>query len=169
MTPGSPGFGGRALDLVMLPEMYIWWLKLARKSFHWERPCLSNGSQSFIDDSLEKLSSCLCQDKFPQSLNQLLFVQLLSCVQVFVTPWTVACQASLSFTISGCLLKLMFIESVMPSNHLILCLPLFPPALHLSQHQGLFQWVDPSHQMAKVLDLQLQHQFFQWIFRLDFL
>ena len=45
-------------------------------------------------------------------------------VQLFVTSWTAACQASLSFTISWSLLKLMFPESVMPSNHLILCHPL---------------------------------------------
>ena len=51
-------------------------------------------------------------------------VQLLSCVQLFVTPWTAAHQASLSFTISWSLLKLMSIKSVMPSNHLILCHPL---------------------------------------------
>ena len=49
---------------------------------------------------------------------------MLSHVQVFVTPWTAARQASLSFTISWNLLKLMSIESVMPSNHLILCRPL---------------------------------------------
>ena len=48
-------------------------------------------------------------------------VQSLSYVLVFETPWTTACQASLSFTVSWSLLKLMFIESVMPSNHLILC------------------------------------------------
>ena len=45
----------------------------------------------------------------------------------------------------------------------------FPPALNLSQHQSLFQWVSFSHQVAKVLELQLQHQSFQWIFRTDFL
>ena len=47
---------------------------------------------------------------------------------------------------------------------------LFPssPAFHLSQHQGLFQWVS-LHQVAKLLKLQLQHQSFQWIFRIDFL
>ena len=45
---------------------------------------------------------------------------------LFVTSWTVACHASLSFTISQSLLKLMSIESVMPSNHLILCHPLLP-------------------------------------------
>ena len=51
-------------------------------------------------------------------------VQLLSCVWLFATPWPAACQASLSFTVSLSLLKLMSIESVMPSNHLILCRPL---------------------------------------------
>ena len=45
----------------------------------------------------------------------------------------------------------------------------FPPALNLSQHQGLFKWVSSSHQVAKVLEFQLQHQSFQWIFRTDFL
>ena len=44
-----------------------------------------------------------------------------------------------------------------------------PPALNLSQHQGLFQWLGSLHQVAKVLELQLQHQSFQWIFRVDFL
>ena len=51
-------------------------------------------------------------------------VQLLSCVQLFATPWTAAHQASLSITSSQSSLKLMSIESVMPSNHLILCRPL---------------------------------------------
>ena len=52
-------------------------------------------------------------------------VQSLSNVQLFATPWTVAHQASLSFTISQSLLKLTSIESMIPSNHLILCRPLF--------------------------------------------
>ena len=43
------------------------------------------------------------------------------------------------------------------------------PAFNLSHHQGLFQWVSSSHQVAKLLDLQLQHQPFPWIFRTDFL
>ena len=50
-------------------------------------------------------------------------VQLLSHVQLFATPWTAACQASLSITNSRSMLKLMPIESEMPSNHLILCCP----------------------------------------------
>ena len=56
-------------------------------------------------------------------------VQLLSCVQLFVTPWTAACQASLSITNSWSLLKLMSTELVMPSNHLILCHPFLLPSI----------------------------------------
>jgi len=56
-------------------------------------------------------------------------------------------------------------DTIQPSNPL-----LFPsPAFNLSQHQGLFKWVSSSHQEAKILKFQLQHQFFQWIFRTDFL
>ena len=59
--------------------------------------------------------------------------QLLSCVQLFAAPWTAAHKASLSITNSWSLPKLMFIELVMPSNHLILCRPLlFPPSIFLS-------------------------------------
>ena len=54
----------------------------------------------------------------------LLIAQLISRVQLFVTPWTAAHQASLTFTISRSFLKRMSIKSVMPSNHLILCRPL---------------------------------------------
>ena len=58
---------------------------------------------------------------------QISSVQLLSCVRLFATPWTTARQASLSITDSWSLLKLMSIESVMPSNHLIICCPLLFP------------------------------------------
>ena len=56
-------------------------------------------------------------------------VQSLSHVRLFVTPWTAAHQASLSISNSWSLPKLMCIESVMPSNHLILCCPLLPPSI----------------------------------------
>ena len=56
-------------------------------------------------------------------------VQLLSCVQLFVTPWIGACQASMSITNSWSLLKLKSIKSMMPSNHLILCCPLLLPSI----------------------------------------
>ena len=56
---------------------------------------------------------------------------------------------------------------LIPSKHLIL-LSSPSPALNLSHHQGLFQWVSSLNQVAKVLEFQLQHQSFQWIFRTDF-
>ena len=64
-------------------------------------------------------------------------VRSLNCVQLFVTSWTAVCQASLFFTISKSLLKLMSIALVMPFNRLILCHPLI--LLLLSQNQGFFQ------------------------------
>ena len=57
-------------------------------------------------------------------------------------------------------------DAIQPSHPLS---PSSPPTLNLSQHQGLFQWISCLHQMAKVLELQLHHQSFQWIFRVDFL
>ena len=79
------------------------------------------------------------------------------------TPWTAARQVSPSSNISRSLLKLMSIESVMPSTHLILFRPLLLlPSL--PQHQGVFPWVSCSRQVAKVMELQLQHQ----TFRVDF-
>ena len=65
-----------------------------------------------------------------KSVQDFSSVQSLSCVQLFATPWTAARQASLSITNSRSLLKLMSVESVMPSNHLILCHPLLlPPSM----------------------------------------
>ena len=84
-----------------------------------------------------------------------------SVVSNSVTPWTAAVYASLSFTISQSLFQLMSVELVIVSNHLILCHPPSPPTFNLSQHQGLFQLVISSHQVAKILEFQLQHQSFQ--------
>ena len=56
-------------------------------------------------------------------------------------------------------------DAIQPSHPLLFP---SPPNLNLSQHQGLFQWVSSSHQVAEVLEFQLQHQSFQWIFRTDF-
>ena len=56
-------------------------------------------------------------------------------------------------------------DTIQPSHPLLSPSPL---GFSLPQHQGLFQWVSSSHQVAKVLKLQLQHQSFQWIFRTDF-
>ena len=81
-------------------------------------------------------------------------VQSLSYVWLFETPWTAACHASLSFTISRSLLRLMSTESVMPSNHLILCCPLLLlpsifPLIRVFSNDGSL------HQVAKILEHQL--------------
>ena len=87
-------------------------------------------------------------------LTPIAVFQWLSPFWLFVTPWTVAYQASLSFTVSSSLLKLMSIELVMSSSHLILSCPFF--FFRLAQHQGLSQWVGSLRQVAKVLELQHQ-------------
>jgi len=86
--------------------------------------------------------------------DQFSSVQLLSRVWLFATPWIAARQASLSITNSQSSLRLMSMESVMPSSHLMLCCPLLllPPIL---PSISLFQWVNSSHEVAKVLGFQL--------------
>ena len=95
-------------------------------------------------------------------------VQLLSPVRLFATPWIAARQASLSITNSRSSPKLMSIESVMPSSHLILCRPLLllPP---ISPSISLFQWVNSSHEVAKISELQLYHHSFQRTPKVDLL
>ena len=98
-------------------------------------------------------------------------VQSLSCVWLFATPWTAVCQASLSFTISQSLLKLMSIESVMPSNHLILCHPLlllpsiFPSVKFFSNESALLiRWskfwsfsfsISPSSDYSRLISFRI--------------
>ena len=77
-------------------------------------------------------------------------VQLLSCVRLFATPRTAACQASLSITSSCGLLKLMFIKSVMPSNDLILCHPLLLlpstlPSIRVFSNETVLRIMSPKH------------------------
>ena len=99
-------------------------------------------------------------DGEPSGRGELTVVaQALSRVRLFVTPWTVARHASLSFTISQSLLRLTSIESVMPSNHLIICLlllllPSIFPSIRIFLIFSLLQ-------VAKVLELQVQHEAFQ--------
>ena len=80
--------------------------------------------ESPVSPAFQAVSLLLSHQGNPTGTIQFISVQLLSCVQLFVTPWTTACQASLSITNSQSLLTLMCIESVMPSNHLIFCSPL---------------------------------------------
>ena len=104
---------------------------------------------------------------FPSNSVQFSSVESLSRVWLFATPWSAAGQASLFITNSWSLFKLMSIESVMTSNHLILCHPLLLtpsifPSIRVFSNESVFF----LHQVPKVLEFQFQHQSFQWIFRL---
>ena len=114
--------------------------------------------------------------------------KLLSCVKIFATPWTTPSVNSVTqscptlcnpmdcrmpgFPILHQILELAqthvhrVSDTIQPSHPLLFP---SPPALNLSQHQGLFKWVSSSHQVAKGLEFQFQHQSFQWTFRTDFL
>ena len=97
--------------------------------------------------------------------------QSLSCIQVFATPWTAAYQASLPFSVSWSLLKLMSIESVMPSNHLILCqslflLPSILPSIRIFSNESVlrFRWpkywsfsfsISPSNEYSELISFRM--------------
>ena len=112
--------------------------------------------------------------------------QSLSHVQFFATPWTAVCQASLSFTVSQRLLKLMSLELVMPSNHLILChplhlLPSIFPSIRVFSNESVFhiRWpkywnfsfsIRPSNEHSGLEysnpEYSLEY-FLNWKFRID--
>ena len=97
-------------------------------------------------------------------------VQSLGCVLLFATPWTAACQAFLSVSISWSLLRLMFIQSVMPSNHLIFChlllflLSIFPSIRIFSSELALrirgpkfwsFSFISPSNEYPRLITFRM--------------
>ena len=99
-------------------------------------------------------------------LNQFSSLQSLSHVQLFVTPWTAACQASPSITYSWSLLKLMSIASVMPSNHSILChpfllLPSIFPSIRIFYNESVLciKWLKYWISSASVLPMNIQDLF----------
>ena len=105
----------------------------------------------------------------------------LHCAQIFccysvakscLTPWDPMECSTPGFLVLHCLLDFAQIHLHWVSHANQLSHPLLfssPPALNLSQHQGLVQWVSSLPQVAKGLELQHQHQSFQWIFRVDFI
>ena len=101
-------------------------------------------------------------------MNQFSSVQSLSRVRLFATPWIAACQASLSITTPRAYLTLIHrVSDAIQLSH-----PLSSPsspAFNLSQHQGLFQWVNSLHEVAKILEFQLQHHSLQRNPRADLL
>ena len=125
-----------------------------------------------LEDTLQRRIRQTRKDKhcrIPLVVSQFSAAQSLSRVQLFATPWTVAHQASLSIHQLPELAQThvhRVSDAIQPSHPLS---SPSPPAFSLSQHQSLFHWVSSLHQVAKVLELQLQHPSFQGIFRTDFL
>ena len=168
----APGFICGTWNLVLWPGM-------EPDPLHWEHEVLTIGppgnswEKCFFNEIFsEKASTHLLQNGQPWEWCSLLTDKCCcsvakSDVWLFATPWTIVRQAPLSFTVSQSLLKPMSIESVMPSNSFHPQSSPFPPAFNLSLHQCLFQWVSSLYQVVKVLELQ--HQSFWWIFRIDFL
>ena len=125
-VPGNPG-----LEILLFfffsPSDLIMLVSLAKM----EQACSLIGFQGVESrkGGLRGLEKTYYSQQTSNLLVTFVVVQSLSHVQLFATPWTAASQAFLSFTISLNLLKLMSIESVMPSNHLILCRPLLLPSV----------------------------------------
>ena len=99
-----------------------------------------------------------------ENITLVVVVPLLSHVQSVATPWTVAHHASLSFTISQSFAqtRVRWVNDAIQPSHLLS--PSSPPALNLSQHQGLFQWVSSLYQVAKVLEHTLLTSVFKCLF-----
>ena len=125
------------------------------KSHNW---FLQTQSTSDYPKGRKSCTESLAETSFGvMKIFQFSSVQSLSRVQLFANPWTAVCQASLSITNFWSLLKLMSKESVMPSNHLILCVPLYSCLQSFPA-----SWSFPMSQFyANVLEFQLQHQSFQ--------
>ena len=99
-------------------------------------------------------------------------IQFSSVAQLCPTPWNPLDWSRPGFPVHHQLLELTqaqfhWVGDAIQPSHSLSAPP--PPAFNLSQHQGLYQWVSSSHKMAKVLEFQLQHESFQWIFRTDVL
>ena len=141
---------------------------------------LENGKRAKGDSSLRPFgknhfrmncleAGCLRQDP---SWGECQSVQFNSVAQLYPTLCNPMDYSTLGFPVLHQLLEFTqthvhwVSDAIQPSHPLS---SPSPPAFNLSQHQGLFKWVSSSHQVTKVLEFQLQHQSFQWIFRDDFL
>ena len=145
-----------------------WWLQtlFQKKLAPWKKGC--GKSRQCIKKQRHHFANKVLSSQSYGFSSSHVWMWELDYKEGWATPMTAACQASLSITNSRSLLKLMPIEWVMPSNHLILCHPLLPPSIFPSI-RVFFKWVSSSHEAAKVLEFQLQNQAFQGTPRTDLL
>ena len=149
-------FIGRTDAEAQAQTLATWFKELT----HWKRPCcwerlkvwgegddrgwecwMASPTQwTWLWERLRSPAACWSSDRAILCSYQFSSVQSLSRVRLFATPWIAACQASLSITNSRSLLKLMPIETVMPSSHLILCRPLLllpmPPSIRVFSNES---------------------------------
>ena len=143
---------------------------ISRQYYHVTQPCPSGEKKKNKKKTQHKSDPIQSlHEPLDQPSVQFSSAKSLSRVWIFATPWIPALQASLSITNSWSLLKLLSHrvgDAIQPSHPLSSS---SPPAPNPFQHQGLFQWVRSSHQVANVLEFQLQHQSFQWTPKTDLL
>ena len=125
----------------------------------WNMQCFQNLTSKVSKEPCQLIFNVDQKTILMAKTNTVVTVLSFSHVWLFATPCTAASQASLSFTISWSLLKLIFFELVMLSNFFILCRPLLLlpsvfPSISLSRL--IFYWLSPLHQVTKVLELQFQ-------------
>ena len=124
----------------------------------------NNSTPGFLPMRHENCFLGLLQQVFSWKFFPLVVIQLLSHVPLFATLWTAACQR-LHYLLEFAQTHVHGVgDAIQPPRPLS---PPSPPALNLTQHQGIFQRVGSSHQVAKVLELQRQS--LQWIFRVEIL
>ena len=129
---------------------------------HWSRlPFPSPMRESEVDQSCQTFSDPMDCSLPGSSIHGIFQARVLEWGAIVFSP---------GFPVHPQLLKLAQTHVYWIGNAIQPSHPLSSPSptFNLSQHQGLFQWVSSSHQVAKVLEFQLQHQSFQWIFRTDF-
>ena len=144
------GEGKQTIDIFFCANLFTYSIKSSHLS-----------TEEWVNIPIFQMIYFMVSRVYVTRLTNFSSVQSLSHVRLFATPWISAHQASLSITNSQSLLKLMFIKLVMPSNHLILChplllLPSIPPSIRVFSSESIL------HEVAKVLEFQLQHQSFQW-------
>ena len=138
----------------LFSKLKHWGIKMTYKWLFWSMYILIFSSSFFPCFAIQQeCKNFLCCLTFKHQLS-FVVAQLPSHVRQSATPWTAAGQTSLSFTVFQSLLKLMLTESMMPSNHLILCHPL----LMFSIFPSIRVFSNESHQVAKVLELLIQYQ-----------
>ena len=187
MGPPVPGKEGRSCAM---GDVSLWTCCISAcclMSTHFVSDCFSKGV--YLQSRLSKSDSVSPQNQGENFLPSLwksqkvettspgraqgrhAFVPSQSCVWLFLTPWTAACQASLSFTISWRLLRLMSIKLVMPSNHLILCcplilLPLIFPSIRVFSNESVLhiRWpkywsfsfsISPSNEDSRLISFRI--------------